>query len=72
MNILDCTEYHFGAYCRTAFALAGVLSQTGQFGDAAKMMEVGKEAQAKIQGIDATTLSTRPEDYDRFVGFAHC
>jgi hypothetical protein len=71
MNILDHTEYHFGAYCRTAFALAGVLSQTDKFEDAAKMVEVGKEARVKIPGIDATVLSTRPEDYDQFVGFAH-
>jgi hypothetical protein len=71
LRIIQNSEYHPGASCRTAFALSEVYAQLGQFSEADSCLEEGKQLRGMISGVELLNLGTNPEEYDKFVGFSH-
>jgi len=69
--IIQNSEYHPGASCRTAFALSEVYAQLGRFSEADSSIEEGRKLREQIPDVEQLGLGTSPEEYDKFVGFSH-
>lgn len=68
LPLLEHSEYHIGGFCRTAFALARVLTPNEDSVSAASYRIKGEKA-ARSSSIG--DLGTDPKAYDQFVRFPH-
>lgn len=71
LSILKGGEYHIGAYCRTAFALAKAHRAASDHREAKIVETNAMRERGNIPEEQRSGLGTNPEEYDKFVHFAY-
>ena len=71
LDILEVSECHPGALCRSAFALFEAYDQCGDSHAAMRYELVGISHREKIRDVPASHLGKNPSEYDRFVSVVH-
>ncbi|KAI9659506.1 MAG: hypothetical protein M1821_001764 [Bathelium mastoideum] len=71
LEILEASECHRGALCRTAFALSEVYDQLSDPSAVVQYQNIGLSYREQITNSLGSNLGMTSQDYERFVGIAH-